>query len=492
MMNALSVKCGHLFHYKKGQQLHPPDTMTGRPPWRPTILDWLAPAPAGTISVAFGMLCVMLVPSSTYERLIGESFLLVGHRTILWAFVMLCLIAFAMGAGFVLLSRRLLCRPTRSNKSAVPTPGNDKTIWRSGAFGNIKLLTKATLVVSILLEAVFAVSLVSAVDISAYVGSAGMPVLGSIFRMQLQEEISRLSMNWLLPATMILNCWAMVSMLSNSAKLSWSVRVRALLVVSLVLFCVCCLLTYTRGLLFFQVLILLAAAAAFPLGSHAHVHGRVRAQTVAQKRRKWSVVVFATLLLILVFIVIGRLRGEQSAETSGGVSLIRSMIGYFVSPYNRLAALLEGYLREPNTGSGFYSFQWLWDFPLVGKKLGFFSLGRKFGLDLPLSTYDNWLEQFAAVGSAGLNPSYNVSTAFGFAFADFGWKAPIWFILYGMVSGWAYVGFRARIPECVVLYSYFLITVAGWGGTIMVAHANIVIVVAVLLALRIARWLVKQ
>lgn len=179
----------------------------------------------------------------------------------------------------------------------------------------------------------------------------------------------------------------------------------------------------------------------------------------------------------------------QSRSSGGEDTLLRQFLGYFPASYNRLAAILDGSLVYPNSGIGYYSTQFFWDFPGISRIL--YDLGRSLGIDLPLSAVNNWDAQFQAISGVSLNRSYIWTTAFGFVYSDFGWWGVLYFFGYGMLAGALYLSFRRGRLAGGLLYPYFLTTIVKWWSILYLSARTTDIMVIVLLLVVSLGWFFK-
>jgi|SRR5450759_164816 len=139
-MKPLLVESWRVFHSTYSQQPNPRDMTTDEPSFESTVLRWFAPASAAAMSMAFGALCVMLVLSAIHERLVGEVFLPVGHSTMVWGFVILCLIAFATGTRICTVLESWIGQRSKPNPNSVPMLENGGTRRRSRVFSSINCI----------------------------------------------------------------------------------------------------------------------------------------------------------------------------------------------------------------------------------------------------------------------------------------------------------------------------------------------------------------
>ena len=156
----------------------------------------------------------------------------------------------------------------------------------------------------------------------------------------------------------------------------------------------------------------------------------------------------------LIFIVFSILRGVTNAEF-----LIGSFMGYTVSPYNRLAAMLGGILHYPFSGKGIY-------FSAFASFNNSFNAVFRLNRFLQWPDFDTvWRSEFDAVSAAGLDGRLIWSGTFGYIFADLGWFSPLLLFLYGLGTGWTWHSLQFGRVVGVVLYPWCAYCNLFWSGT---------------------------
>jgi hypothetical protein len=98
-------------------------------------------------------------------------------------------------------------------------------------------------------------------------------------------------------------------------------------------------------------------------------------------------------------------------------------------------------------------------------------------------TLDVWLGDFAAVGGAGLLPSYTFASCFGFIFIDAGWWTPVVVFLTGMFSGYVWRRFKQGTTLGVVVYPMVFFSTLMWFGTNMLINMNTIMAILISAAL---------
>jgi hypothetical protein len=179
-----------------------------------------------------------------------------------------------------------------------------------------------------------------------------------------------------------------------------------------------------------------------------------------------------TLGAIALFTLMSLARGGEDMD-----AFVGALLGYTVSSYNRLAALVNGRLHYPYTGSGLYL-------------SSFVSFNTSLNTILPINEYmhwpsyaDMWDSQFAATWQAGLDGTRIWSGAFGYIFADFGWFAPAVLFFYGLICGWVWRSIKLGHLVGIVLYPWCGFCILFWFGTNALLDTKLVVFLLVALLL---------
>lgn len=158
--------------------------------------------------------------------------------------------------------------------------------------------------------------------------------------------------------------------------------------------------------------------------------------------------------VLALFVAFGVLRGATGADF-----LVSSFLGYTVSSYNRLAAMLAGVLHYPYSGHGLY----ISAFASFNNSFNTLT-GLRYFLDWP--TFDTvWRSEFDAVSAAGLDGELIWSGAPGYAFADLGWFSPFLFFIYGAITAWAWRSLHRGNIAGIIIYPWCAFCTLFWFGT---------------------------
>ena len=173
-----------------------------------------------------------------------------------------------------------------------------------------------------------------------------------------------------------------------------------------------------------------------------------------------------------LFVSFSMLRGSTGPDV-----LIGDILGYTIAAYNRLAAVLDGRLRYPFSGRGLYI-------------SGFVAFNNTFNKIFHVNQLFSWPDfdtvwrsEFEAVSSAGLNGRLIWSGAFGYAFSDLRWAAPLLIFIYGLVTGWAWRLLKLGKTAGIVLYPWCAFCVLFWFGTNYLLDPRAVVLLLVAAAL---------
>jgi len=193
---------------------------------------------------------------------------------------------------------------------------------------------------------------------------------------------------------------------------------------------------------------------------------------------RWSTRAFVnatailTVGIVVLFTLMSLVRGSEDLN-----SFVSGLLAYTVSSYNRLAALVNGRLHYPYTGSGLYL-------------SSFVSFNASLNSVLPISQLmhwpsyaDMWDSQFAATWQAGLDGTRIWSGAFGYIFADFGWLAPAVLFIYGLLCGWIWRSVKLGHLVGIVLYPWCGFCILFWFGTNALLDTKLVVFLLVALVL---------
>ncbi len=160
-------------------------------------------------------------------------------------------------------------------------------------------------------------------------------------------------------------------------------------------------------------------------------------------------VIKLSITIVLIFAITSILRWVGSGSENFTDVVLGRLLGYTVADFNRLALIIEKKLSYVDAGVPriFYILPII-KIPLTN--IEFFDIRET----SPSS--------FFAVGSAGLNPDYNMATLFGGIYQSIGVATPIYFTVLGFIGRRIYISFKKGKIFGIMLYPLFYASVALW------------------------------
>jgi hypothetical protein len=176
-----------------------------------------------------------------------------------------------------------------------------------------------------------------------------------------------------------------------------------------------------------------------------------------------------TSLIFLMFFGFSFLRGTDSWDGQ-----VNSFLGYTLASYNRLAAIVNGYLRYPLGGHGMYLSSVISQTRILPFR----------GIFNPPDYLEVWGAEFGAVSNSGLDGRLIWSGAFGYVFSDLGWFSLPFLLGYGILYGIIWNRLKRGRVFGVVLYPFFGFCVLFWVGSnyLLDVPMEVFLIVASLLA----------
>lgn len=403
-------------------------------------LPWwvFSPSCVAVASVAFGMLAT-LIPQEVYEGILREPDLMLADIQAR-LFVLSCLLAFLCGTAIAARFPGLRVRPTLPLQPAQ---------WNV-SIGGLYAIVLVMFSIAMLIYYVYQVRAAIPDSISLM-----MRGLGYLYR---DELIYVATIKWTFNIGYAITVWSWYRYLGQPTLRRRATVTNAWLVLNVI----------ATACFIFVSVVWLARSTLVPflvslLFVSAYWRWRHHPLTVAAALK------YIIILLLLVFVsfnLLSILRGAHSLD-----ELLQGMLGYGPASYNRLSAVMTGYLEMPNSGSGFYAFTFLWDNPaLIHRFVDTVQLGRSMGLDLPDSRIEHWQAQFVAVALSGLDVRYIWPTAFGYVFCDLRWWSCAYFFFYGMVSWFLFVLCVRGRPFGIVIYPMVVFCILFWSGDNLVVN----------------------
>lgn len=405
------------------------------------IFSLLNPWTLATLVTSLGLLSTLIVPDF-YRDVLREEDLMYAYLP-LWGYVVGCLSAF-IGLGTI--AQKLFSRVLSVRKVSRASARRD---WQAAV---------VLLVVAIIANLASVIILNSTLGIGNLIGQALNGNAASA-RLDVSDSIASGKFGWLPAFSVPVILWSYWVLLSQKGVLR---RQWLLWATCIVVYLISSILSLTRGPIFDLILNLFLIYFANRYRDARFRIGRIL---------RFGIV--AALLLGVFFLGVNQLRVGNNQSRQQGNAAAESLLGYSAASYNRLAAVMQGRLVYPNTRSGFYTTQGFWDTPVISSSI--YQFGREQGVMLPEDARSNWLAQFAQVRLAGLRPDYIWSTAFGFAFSDWGYGGIVYFGIIGFVTGAIYVSFRRRRVLGIVMYPYLFGSILGLGTALTFAQRNFTI-----------------
>jgi hypothetical protein len=180
----------------------------------------------------------------------------------------------------------------------------------------------------------------------------------------------------------------------------------------------------------------------------------------------------STTSIVLFFLFLSFLRGASALRVLG-----MTLLGYTVTSYNHLAALLHGVLHYAYEGSGVYIARFLVTDNKIVDLFGFHQL-----FNWP-SGFVLGLSEFSSTASAGLNPGFIWSGTFGYLYSDVGWWTPLLIFAAGAAAAYLWAGFTAGRTIASLLYLWVAFWVLFWLGWNVLLDGRIVTILETGIAL---------
>ena len=186
----------------------------------------------------------------------------------------------------------------------------------------------------------------------------------------------------------------------------------------------------------------------------------------------------STLIFSLTAIVVFSVYQASRGQISSFYEIPRQFFGYFIGSYNRFGIQIQ-YDKPLDFSSGYNIISALNAIP------GFSSLFNLNQIWYNQFNYIKPLENFSVWYGYGIDPQFNVITAFGYTFQDFGYAGPIFFVLYGLAVRLSYDSYRLKRLYGIISYPTILWSVFELRGKLEITYFNVqsVIILAFIISL---------
>jgi hypothetical protein len=144
-----------------------------------------------------------------------------------------------------------------------------------------------------------------------------------------------------------------------------------------------------------------------------------------------------------------------------------ALLGYTITSFNRLSALLGGSMHYLYEGRGVYLSSYLLSANRVPLYLGLKDL---FGWP---TLFQLWQSEFQSTAGAGLNPGFNWPGVFGYLYSDIGWWTLLYLFCAGLLAGHLWSGFTRGKSLAIVLYPWVAFWVLFWLGWNLLLDARV-------------------
>ena len=163
--------------------------------------------------------------------------------------------------------------------------------------------------------------------------------------------------------------------------------------------------------------------------------------------------ILSAIFIFGFFSLFSYLRGAHNAS-----SVITTIFGYGPASYNRLAALINGYMVLPYGASWYYLAPFLDQIPLMN------DIAISHAVGFPSFT-QALTSEFSAVQDAGLNRAYIWPTLFGYIYSSIGLFTPLYFFYLGTISGYIWKMYLRETTLGVFLYPWCAFAILFWVGS---------------------------
>ncbi|HIC7891127.1 TPA: O-antigen polymerase [Citrobacter freundii] len=185
------------------------------------------------------------------------------------------------------------------------------------------------------------------------------------------------------------------------------------------------------------------------------------------------------IVVVTLFAIFSILRGGSSAE-----AILGSVLGYTITSYNHMAALLNGALHYFDPGIGYYIATFLSYIPLAGDGFTTNVLGWA-------SPEYVRLQEFNDSSQGGLNDKFIWLTTFGYVWVSLKYLTPLFMFFYGFFAKIAWVSFKNNLIWGVFLYPWIFFSIIFWLGSNIVIQQPLISVIGAFVFIKMYDFVFK-
>lgn len=197
-------------------------------------------------------------------------------------------------------------------------------------------------------------------------------------------------------------------------------------------------------------------------------------------KSNFKILLYLSFFLVSVISIFGVFSFTRGFATLSDV--FQSIVGYTLTSYNHMAALLSGKLIYLNPGNLYYLLSFFQDAPLLKDSLS--------------SGYFNWpatdlirYREFSDTFRAGLNGSYIWLTSYGYLWISLGYLTPLVFLINGILMEFYWAKFINGKQSGLIFYPWLFFCIIFWFGTSMLTSKFTVSIIITYLFIKFYDWI---
>ncbi len=188
----------------------------------------------------------------------------------------------------------------------------------------------------------------------------------------------------------------------------------------------------------------------------------------------------AALICLMMFVILAIVRFGADGMTSSVFEVGR----YLITPYNTASLVINDVVRMPGSRTGYYSTQFIWQFPIISEQMGLESIRESLFGDRPLH---------GALERGPLLKSYGITTgtaipAFACSYIDFWWLGILPFFASGILCGLAWRSFLLGRVTGLCFYPVIAYSFLEWRGNLLFPPPTLGVFLAVYLVVVFCRF----